>query len=141
MSYEDFMNFEEDDIVKVITTPTYPNEHLDQRIGYIDSIPQRKKDDLQQHYLVNILAEDGIECSALIAEAYLALDTSNTGKRLYTAHQEKLDSITASYNEHQRQYRTVINHLAVKYGIAPDEIRGIYNAVLCFDDYYRENNL
>lgn len=134
------MNFEENEIVKVITTPASPNEHLDQRIGYIDSIPTPKKGELQ-HYLVNVLSKDGVECSALISEAYLSADTSNEGKDLYNEHQKKLDDIAGSYEEHHRQHRIVINHLAVRYGVSPDEIRAIYKAVLSFDDYYKEHNL
>ena len=133
------MIFNENDLVCVATTPPAPNEHLDGRFGYISGPGYIPKDEQQVHYPVAILSEDGLEEIAVIATGYLGYDTSEEARCAFEAYQQTLDEIEREADQRQKQYRMVINHLARKYGITPDEVRGVYKAVLHYENYYQEH--
>jgi len=133
------MIFHENDTVQVATTPPAPNEHLEGRIGYIDGPGYYPLNERQIHYPVALLVTEGIEDVIDIAAAYLVHDVSTETVALFEQYQQTLNEIVHESNERQKHYRMVINHLARKYGIGPDEVRGIYKAVLNYEDYYQEN--
>lgn len=133
------MNFSENDTVQIAIAPPAPNEYLEGRIGYIDGPGRIPRNEDQIHYPVALITPDGVEDVVEIAAGYLVHDDTDTTLQLFQQHQQTLDEIAREADQRQKHYRMVINYLARKYGITPDEVRGVYKAVLNYEDYYQEH--
>ena len=146
------MKFNEQDLVKITAisseSDSHPQQDLLDRVGFIEYIEVRRPRGPglnpsgpggRFQYHVGILSEEGLDRIVTIPECYLTLDTTQETKQLYDAYQLTLDDIQREANDRHHQKIAVTNHLSRKHSITPDEVHGIYKAMLYYQEYYKEN--
>ena len=126
------MSYSESDLVKVAIAPPGQN-HLLGSIGFINNVTS------EGELEVGILDTEGLGEIILIPETYLIPEDSAEAKALYTRYRDTVDEINREAEERQRKSLQVTNHLARKYNIAPDEVHGIYKAMLHYETYHEEH--
>jgi hypothetical protein len=126
---------------------TYPHQDLVGRVGFVDYIkvsrprgPGRKPwgPGSAYQYQVGLLTEEGLDEIITVSEYYLAADDSEEAKQFYANYQATLEGIQREADDRQHQYFAVAKHLADKYNITPNEVHGIYKAILNYQDYYKD---
>jgi hypothetical protein len=155
------MRFSEQELVRITTFSSQnsqsphpnpnPNPHIHPyqeligRIGFIDHIKVRSG--LAQkawgpggayRYQVALLTEGGLDEIITVSEYYLAPDDSEEAKQFYANYQATLEGVQREADDRQRQYLAVSKHLADKHNITPNEVHGIYKAILNYQDYYKD---
>ena len=129
------MPFEENSLVRIVSPP--PGMHaLQNLIGFVNYNPPVACEDPQVE--IAILDDTGLREIYMLPEAALTPDESQEAVRLYNQYQNSLQEIERESQERQKRRTAVTNHLSRKHGITPDEVYGIYRAMLNYESYYEE---
>jgi hypothetical protein len=126
------MSYSESDLVKVATAP--PNqENLLDEVGFVNATPENGLVE------VAILDTKGLRDIFLISEAFLVSEDSVEARNLFNSYKNTLDEINREADARQRKKVQVTSHLARKYNIGPDEVHGIYKAMLHYEKYHEDH--
>tara|TARA_B100001113_G_C21011632_1_gene579546 strand:- start:548 stop:958 length:411 start_codon:yes stop_codon:yes gene_type:complete len=129
------MAFKENSLVRIVRPPAGMNA-LQNLIGFVNYNPPIECEDPQIE--IAILDDTGLREIYMLPEAALILDETEEATRLYSQYQNSLQEIERESKERQKRRTAVTNYLARKYGITPDEIYGVYKAMLNYENYYEE---
>ena len=126
------MSYSESDLVRVAVAP--PNQkHLLDSVGFVNIKPTNEQVE------VGILDKEGLRDILLIPETFLVSEDSPEAKNLLAKYRATVEEINREANNRQRKSVEVTNHLARKYNIGPDEVRGIYKAMLHYEKYHEDH--
>jgi len=125
--------FQEEALVKITTAP--PNKgHLLGCTGYIVVSGSENTEPE-----VGILDDTGLVDVYTIPQACLTADTSSATIKNYQIYKKTLQNIQQEADDRQRKYIEVTNFLSRRHSVAPDEIIGIYKAILNYEKFYEEH--
>lgn len=126
-------------LVKVILPPPHTPE-LSEAVGFVNNPPDNPEDvNTNTNLEIGILTETGLQEIYLIPTACLAADDSPETAALYAAYRHTLEEIKSESDERYKKQLWTTNHLARKYGITPDEVHGVYKAMLHYEEHYDTN--
>jgi hypothetical protein len=129
------MAFKENSLVRIVRPPAGMLS-LQNLIGFVNYNPPVECEDPQVE--IAILDDTGLREIYMLPEAALIPDETDEAIKLYNKYQNSLQEIEREAKERQKRRSAVTNYLARKYRITPDEVYGVYRAMLNYESYYEE---
>lgn len=121
------MSFLISDLVEI----TDPQNQTPAQIGFISEVGAKTLE-------VSLLGPDGLVDIIDIDIEQVRNTKSMLAKKYYEIYQQSLDDIAKEAEERKKKRSLVTNYLSRKYKITPDEVYGIYTAMLSFEEYYED---
>lgn len=125
----------EGSLIRIVNTPLDQKSLMGQ-VGFILTSGSENSDPE-----VGVLDETGLVDVFFIPEQYLDEESSPAAIQYYNNYKKTVNEIAKEADDRQHKYVSVTNALARKFNITPDEVIGICNAMINYEEFFEDHKL